>query len=53
MYSHSWGTVGGDEETAGRAKGECNEECVCDSHSDSFVPTHLCQSQQVDGWCVK
>lgn len=28
MYSHSWGTVGGDEETAGRAKGECNEECV-------------------------
>ena len=29
MYSHSWGeAVGGDRETAGRAKGECNEECV-------------------------
>lgn len=27
--------------------------CVCGSHSDSFVPTHLCQSQQVDGLCVK
>lgn len=29
MYSHSWGwALGGDRETAGRAKGECNEERV-------------------------
>lgn len=25
----------------------------CDRHSDSFVPTRLCQSQRVDGWSVK
>ena len=26
---------------------------VLDNHSDSFVPTRLCQSQRVDGRSVK
>lgn len=50
MYSHSWERGGG-----GRTERQLAEQRVsvtrsqCDSHSDSFVPTHLCQSQRVDG----
>lgn len=49
MYSHSWGGVveglweGTERQLAEQRVSVTRSEC--DSHSDSFVPTHLCQSQ--------
>lgn len=49
MYSHSCG--GGRRGDSWQSKGVSVTSSECDRHTDSFVPTHLCQSRRADGRC--